>query len=1215
MFWSIFLFELRYRIKRPATWLYFAIFFFLGFLFISAGNTPATEKVYHNAPHTITFINILFSMVMMLVCSAVMGVPLYRDIEHHTRQYLFSYPITKAGYFWGRFAGSFVFVLFIGTALSWGEWLGSLAGPALGWAPAERYGSFGAWNYFQSYFVYGISNLLLASAIFFALVAVTRNVRVIYSGSILLFIGYLLAAFLVRDIDKSQIVKLLDPFAVNTFELATRYWTPFEKNTMLYSLQGDMLLNRVIWMAVAAAIILWSYWRFSFTRFLLPETAKGSKLKDAEEKEPYFAGKVPSVSQVFDRQHSRRVWWSLTKIEFLSVIRDNYFKAILLGGIVFLIIDFWIGNLQFGVGERPLTIFLMDYKNYNYSLFIFIILLFYSGESIHREKGTNFNIINDALPVSNRVFLWSKLAGLFGVAFFLSNIPIVAGLLVQIVKGVSDFRFDVYFIEMYVLTLPFYLQMVLLSFAVHLLVNNKFGGHGVALLIWIVMFLLRTVGQMNYNLFFYSYAPEYRWSDMNGLGHFLKPQMWFTAYWLALGFLLFTLSSLFYQRGITGGFREKWRVAMQRFTAPQKLTATLLTIAWLGSGVYIFYNVSVVNNYLTNNEGKKRQADREKALNKYDRIPQPKVTRVVMKADIFPDDRRVQIQAKIYLKNKEAVPVDILHLAADEPIEYSILYNGQPVAYTSPLVYKKNLFGFWKKHGDTANYRLYKLPAPLMPGDSAVLDVTSTIAYKGFVNSGLTRQIVYNGTFYDGGLPSIGYSSQSELSSDEDRKKYGLPPKPDDLPPFDDAYGKRTLLFNDDADLIQFEATLSTVPDQIAIAPGYLQKEWTENGRRYFHYVQDSPIDYFFNIVSAKYEVMRDAVTITGGQKVNMEIFYHKNHAYNLDRMMASYRDGLLYFSDTYGPFQFRQMRLLEFPRYAAFAQSFPNTVPYSEAFGWVADMRDPNTFDYVYWVTAHELAHQWWGHQVVPNLTQGSNLTSESLAEYTALLLTERKYGRDNMKRFLKDELDGYLRGRANESKKENIYINCNRPYQWYQKGSLILYGLRELIGDKALNTAIREFRDSFAFRELPPYAGSHDLYNAIARHTPDSFRYFLDDSWLRITLYENRLLTATAKPAGNNAYDVTLEFSAGKFYADSTGKETKAPMNDYVEIGVFAEETTDKDGRRKTNPLYLQKHKLQPGIQKLTVRVNGKPATAGIDPYNKLIDRIPNDNTGAVD
>jgi hypothetical protein len=96
---------------------------------------------------------------------------------------------------------------------------------------------------------------------------------------------------------------------------------------------------------------------------------------------------------------------------------------------------------------------------------------------------------------------------------------------------------------------------------------------------------------------------------------------------------------------------------------------------------------------------------------------------------------------------------------------------------------------------------------------------------------------------------------------------------------------------------------------------------------------------------------------------------------------------------------------------------------------------------------------------------------------------------------------------------------------------------------------------------------------------------------------------------------YEVTLTVAVKKYYADSTGKETKAPMDDYVNIGIFGDETTNKAGRRQTNPLYLKKHKLKAGEHKITVRVKGKPKTAGVDPYNILIDRIPDDNTGSVD
>lgn len=1213
MFWQIFLFELKYRIKRPATWLYFLIFFLFGFLSVATGSTSATEKVMHNAPWAMANGNVVFSMFAMLVCSAIMGVPLYRDIEHHTRYYLYSYPITKGGYFWGRFWGSFIFILIIGTGFSWGGLTGSVAGPAFGWVPPERIGHYGLWNYFQPYFLFSIGNLLLASAIFFAMVSLTRNVKVIYSASIFLFIGYILANFLVRDLENRELVKLLDPFGIYTFELETRYFTPAEKNTLLAPLTRDIILNRIIWIGTSLVIIFYAYLRFSFQKFLRPEPVK--KTKKLAKQIAAAPQIIKKIQPDFGKRHWQKVGWNLTKLEFLSIIKDNYFKAILGGGIIFLILDFWMGNTHYSVSDKPLTVFLMDYKSYDYSVFIFIILLFYTGEAVHRERTTKFDIINDAMPVPNTVFYFSKLAGLFLIAFVLCSIPIITGIIVQTLKGFTEYSLGVYLREMYLLTFPSYIEMILLGFAVHITVNNKFGGHGIALLIWVSMYLMRTVGKMNYNLFFYFYTPDYKWSDMNGIGHFMKPQMWFNFYWLMLGALLITLAYLFYRRGITGGFRERWRVARQRFKGwPVVLTVSFL-IAWLGSGAFIYYNVSILNNYYTPAETRHNLALYEKALKKYEDIAQPKVTAIIMNASVYPAVRKVDIDAKVYIKNKSGEPIPALHLMAEQNVKYSLVYNGKTIAYTSPLYYPYSKFTFFKKGKDTLNYRIYKLPVVLQPGDSALMEVHSEIANHGFVNNGLSREILHNGTFFAGGLPLFGYAPEKEIESDEYRKKNGLPPKKDDLPEYDDPKGRNRLLFNNSADFIHFEATLSTTPDQIAIAPGYLQKTWTQNGRRYFSYVQDSPVQDFFSIVSARYQILKDSVTTDDGKKIALEIFYDKKHAFNLKRFTLALRDGIQYYSKTYGPFQFRQMRVLEFPRYAEFAQSFPNTVPFAESFGWVADFTKPDDFDYVYFVTGHELAHQWWGHQVTPNDTRGSNLISEALAEYSALVLSERKYGKDNMKRFLKQELDDYLSGRANESKKENVFINCNRPYEWYYKGSIVLYGLRDLIGDSAVSNALHEFRDSFALKENPPFPGSHDLYRFLERHTPDSFHYFLTDTWKKITLYENKMISAKAKPVGKNQYEVIMEFNTRKLYADSSGKESVAPMNDYIDVGVFGEETRDAQGRKKINPVYLKKYKLKEGTHKITITVSGEPIKAGIDPYNKLIDRIPDDNQKDVE
>lgn len=366
------------------------------------------------------------------------------------------------------------------------------------------------------------------------------------------------------------------------------------------------------------------------------------------------------------------------------------------------------------------------------------------------------------------------------------------------------------------------------------------------------------------------------------------------------------------------------------------------------------------------------------------------------------------------------MPIDSIHFNSTGLTSFEILYKGAELPYRFPLVYEPAKFQIFGKKEEREWYKITALPKTMMPGDTLELVIKSKMINDEFPNSGFVRELVYNGTFLAGGMPDIGYSSGNEMDSDEKRREYELPEKPEDLPPHDDPYGRRTLLFSDEADFIQFEATVSTIPSQIAVAPGYLQKEWIEDDRRYFHYVQDTPIQAFFSVLSAEYEILNDKASLPNGQEIDIEIYYQKGHEYNLDRFVQSYKDGLTYYSETFGAFQYKQMRILEFPRYAGFAQSFPNTGPFSEDFGWVADFSYPNSFDYVYYVTAHELAHQWWGHQITPNYTRGSNLISEALAEYSALVLTERKYGKENMKGFLKDELDGYLRGRSNESKKK---------------------------------------------------------------------------------------------------------------------------------------------------------------------------------------------------
>ncbi|GAA4452309.1 M1 family aminopeptidase [Nibrella saemangeumensis] len=1210
MFAEIFRFELAYRLRRPATYLYGAILFLFTFINIIYGSGPASEKTNVNSPYGIAYMLTIISIFATMISSAVMGVPVYRDIEHNTRSYFFTYPISERGYLLGRYLGSFLVLVFIMAFACLGIAAGSVLGPVFNLADnVERFGPVNFWEYVQPLLVFVVPTMFFTGSLFFGLVALTRNIFVTYAGSLLLFIGYLVANTLAEDLDNKELVSLLDPFALTTFIDATKYWTPVEQNTLTVPLAGNLLKNRLIWGGLGLLVLLFTLYRFNFQHFLAVRLGKSKGEATGTVPAPKSLLSLPVAEKIYTDGAYIGHMLRLARLEFTNIVRDMYFWAIMLGGGLFLFLDGWFADQSFGTPSLPLTYYMIEAKDFNYILFVFILIIFYTGESVHRDKAVRFDNIADALPVPNWLSYGSKFLALAGVCFLLVNLVIVSGVLNQTLKGYFNYEFGKYFTDLYLIEFPEYLQLLMLAFFVHILVNSKFTGHIITIGIWILLFGLRSFAELDYNLFFYSYTPNYRISDMNGFGHFGQPLFWFNLYWLAFGAVLLVLGNLFWNRGSESSAKTRWKLAKSRLNGITTTALAVFLLVWIGAGAYIYYNVSVLNTYRTADESREQQADYEKKYSRYERVARPKVSSLKVAIDLVPEERRMRMQGLFMMVNKTGRPLDSLHLNYGSP-QY---LHAKTEQFTIDGQSPKLLMG-----DDKHRYYIYQLPKTLMPGDSLKMAMTITAQPKGFTNSGLNREIVENGTFFDAQVfPSLAYSTNGELTSDKYRKKYGLPVKQYQAPAHTDPWGLNNFLFTQDADWITFEGTVSTAPDQIAILPGYRQREWTENGRKYYAYKMEGPMDLFMNVSSARYALKRDQWKGPDGRMVNIEIFHHPTHTRNLDRYVASIKASMDYFNQNFSPYQYRQMRILEFPRYAGFAQSFPNTVPYSESFGWMADFRNPDKTDYAYYITAHEVAHQWWGHQVMPSNTRGANQISESMAEYSSLMVLKKTYGEDVMQNRLKYSLDRYLRGRSNEDKfEETLLDNDTRAYVWYDKGSLVLYGLQDLIGEARLNKALKDYVQKAAFRQQPPFTTSREWYSFIQAATPDSLRYYLKDSFETITLYENRITKAESQPMQNDQYKVKLTVQTKKLYYDKGGKETSQSKDrDLIEIGIFGPDTKNEKGMTRKVPLYLKKHWLAPGEHTLEFVVKGKPAKAGIDPYNKLIDRVSDDNVKTVE
>ena len=411
------------------------------------------------------------------------------------------------------------------------------------------------------------------------------------------------------------------------------------------------------------------------------------------------------------------------------------------------------------------------------------------------------------------------------------------------------------------------------------------------------------------------------------------------------------------------------------------------------------------------------------------------------------------------------------------------------------------------------------------------------------------------------------------------------------------------------------DITLTTVADQTPIAPGYQIEDRVENGRRIARFKTEAPINDFFSLQSARYAVKHEAY-----KGVDLAVYYQPGHDWNVDLMIAGLKKGLDTYQAIFSPYQFRQVRILEFPGYADFAQSFANTIPYSEGIGFIyappKDFMKSDKIDMVTYVTAHELGHQWWAHQVISSDQQGGTSLVETMAQYSALMVMERLYGPDHIRRFLKYELDRYLRGRGADVVEELPLARVeNQQYIHYAKGSLVMYRLKDELGEEVVDRALRRLIAAYAFKPAP-YPRSTEFLQFLREETgPDPKKQALiTDLWEKITLYDLKTTEAKAVKRPDGRYDVTLKIDARKVYADGKGKETPTPLDEMLEVGVFAQVAFGgrlrPEGRAGpgTAPDPLGR------ADDLTFTVDRPPKAAGIDPYVKLIDRNADDNLAKV-
>jgi ABC-type transport system involved in multi-copper enzyme maturation permease subunit len=1188
-------FEIRYQLRNPVFWVAVAIFFLLGFGLTASENvrigTPGA--VHENAPFAIAIATSTFTILYLFIITAFVANAIVRDDSSGFAPIIRATRVTKVQIVLGRFLGGLTIALLGYLAVP----LGMVLGAAMPWVDPETVGPFRLSHYAWNYLVFAVPNIFLTSAVLFALATTLRSMMASYIGAVVLVMGYLVTRSIVgQKIEWRDAFAHWEPLGIGALGQASRYWTQAEMNNRLVDLTGALAFNRGWAILLGLLFLALTLWRFTLTE-RAPSRRRLRKLARRDARDAKAAAVEPTLGG--DMVVARTAVPSTTtqfmtrlRLEVRQVLTSPGLLVLALLTVGFTASNLWQGRSQYGTSDFPTVSDVIATVRGMSSIFLIMVAVFYGGELVWRERDRKFNELIDSTPVASWVMTVPKIIAIFLVLLVINLVAMATGLFYQLTHGAADLGIPQYLAWFLLPAAIDGLLIAILAVVVQVLSPNKYLGWGIIFVWFVGNIFLSNMGFTN-PLYIYGGTPGVPLSDFVGAGSFWKGAATLQFYWLMCAVILAVLAHLLWPRGTDLGLRTRLRRLGRPGHGIPYAIAGGAALLMAGTGAFAYRNMQVLNRYETSDEAETFRADYEKKYLPYEQLPQPSIARVNLDVQLFPAERRMVTDGRYELVNRTDVPIRDLHVRfGDRDTEF--LRLDVPGAR---LVSNDGRFG----------YRIYRFNRPLAPGQVTSLDFQSRIWRRGFRAGRPATDVIENGTFVNNFdfAPLIGMSRQGMLSDRTQRRRQGLPAELRPAKLEDLSATRRNYI---GSDWVLSDIRVTTDAGQTPVAPGNKVADTTAGGRRSARFVSPAPIHNFFSIQSAAYKVARQ-----DHNGVALEVLYHPGHDFNVPKMLRAMRSSLDYYRANFGPYQFNYARIIEFPGYSSFAQAFAGTMPYSESIGFNANTNDPTKIDFTTYVIAHEIAHQYWAHQVVGADMQGATLSSETLAQYSALMVMKRLYGPDKIRRFLKYELDNYLSGRKGEAIGEQPLARVeNQQYIHYRKGAVAMYLLQERLGEAAVNRALSQFVAKWRFAG-PPYQRSTDLITEFRKEakTPEQ-QQLITDLFERITIYDLKVTDAVSRKVGNG-WETRLTVAADKFHADGKGAETRAQLREPVEVGLFTARPGIGAFAAK-DVIELERRPLASGRQQIVLRSARKPAFAGVDPYNYYIDRNSDDNLKEV-
>ncbi len=1206
MFKVIFKHELSFWKRNPIPYI-FAIFLFattfLSMWGMASEEPSGPNAVFQNSYYRINYLSNILTQLLIFLLPAIIGVSIFRDYRSRMYTVLYSYPFTKANYLGAKFLSSFLVLTIVAVMVVLGFMGGSLM-PSVN-SDAMHAFSFGPYLHLILMFI--VPNLLLLSLVVFGVVTFTRNVYIGFVVSIMVMVIAGVVGSLLSGPETPILHALLDPLGKNAVQHVTKQWTLEERNFNVLPYNGIIFYNRLLWLSISALIGAYCYRKFDFNQFasILGRKRKaepGLKLNLSKVEE--FS--LPKISYKYDFMTRLKSIWNLSNVDFRTIVFSWPFVAILMGG--FLMVYFQQAGMapQYDVPMLPTTAQMLKIPMFIFTPIFNLLTFLYAGMLIYKGKQSRMDALIDVTPQPNWAFMLTKYTGILKMQLVLLMIVFLAGIIAQAIQGYFQFEVAHYLFELFVLQFIHFAIWAALAVFVHTLLNNMYLSFFVLILIPIGIIMMPGASDilkmpfLRESVILFNMVPDlfigFDHSAFNGYGSALAVYFTYKFYWALGSFVLLILGFIGWKRGLYFSLKERWKEVKLRLKRPVRYALFFSIVCFLGMGANIYYQEHYVSKtFYTQEDEDHVFAMNEIKYRKYIDMPQPKIAKANVEMDIYPNTRDFKASGELLYVNKMDLEIDTILIGTSFKDKVKIELKEDHILLEDDKALR---------------YQLYRLRKPLSKGDTMRLMFTIENHPNTFLHD--NSRALSNGTYITSNIiPTLGGRSNF-LTSQKKRDKYGLGKRekvehmPYDTSMLGYEFSQNTM------DRIEYECVVSTSADQTALTMGDLVNEWTEEGRKYFHYKSNGTISNTMSWTSGIYEKAEGEVD---GIKVNL--YHHPEHTENIENFRKGVEASIAYCSKWFGALHHESINIVEFPlQLGTYATINGNLMPISET-KWLCDIKSEKNeeFNHPFFVAAHEVAHYWWGHRVDPANVQGSKLVTESMAEYIAHKVVEHTYGREKMRDQRTIYMNNYFELRAQFSNEKPLtFGQLRQDYVNYVKGDIVMTTMSEYLGEERLNKRLGEYEKAKRYAP-PPYPTSLDFVDSIRTIVPDSLAYLIKDLFETITISENELNELSVAPELNGMYKVKLDFSIAKHRADAYGKRQYSddgidslsheglfslPLDDYVKFGFYGANGEEREVMLEVDQIHNQ----------VVVHLDFEPIRVVLDPDVLLLDGNRADN-----